>query len=94
MNTWKSASKPAKLSWTNLEYEVEIKLSKSEAREKGVSTQKHRIIKGVSGHALPGQTLYIMGSSGAGKTSLLNIISDRITAGRGNKISGDVLIND
>jgi ABC-type multidrug transport system ATPase subunit len=35
-------------------------------------------VKGVSGYALPGQTLYIMGSSGAGKTSLLNIISDRI----------------
>jgi ABC-type lipoprotein export system ATPase subunit len=28
---------------------------------------------------MPGQTLYIMGASGAGKTSLLNIISDRIS---------------
>jgi len=55
---------------------------------------KHKIIKGVSGHAYPGQTLYIMGSSGAGKTSLLNIISDRISASRGNRISGKVLIND
>ena len=35
-----------------------------------------------------------MGSSGAGKTSLLNIISDRINLSRGSKVSGNVLIND
>jgi ABC-type multidrug transport system ATPase subunit len=35
-----------------------------------------------------------MGSSGAGKTSLLNIISDRISKKRGTTISGEVLIND
>jgi ABC-type multidrug transport system ATPase subunit len=43
------------------------------------STYKKRIIKNVSGFAMPGQTLYIMGASGAGKTSLLNILSDRIS---------------
>lgn len=36
------------------------------------------VLKNVSGYALPGQTLYIMGSSGAGKTSLMNAISARI----------------
>jgi len=35
-----------------------------------------------------------MGSSGAGKTSLLNIISDRIASTRNNKISGKITIND
>ena len=35
-----------------------------------------------------------MGSSGAGKTSLLNIISDRIASTRTNKISGKITIND
>lgn len=35
-----------------------------------------------------------MGASGAGKTSLLNIISDRISLGRGNEIGGKVMIND
>lgn len=43
---------------------------------------------------MPGETLYIMGSSGAGKTSLLNIISDRAANKRGNKIEGDIKIND
>jgi len=52
------------------------------------------IIKGVSGYALPGQTLYIMGASGAGKTSLLNLISDRASERNGSKISGEIKINN
>lgn len=35
-----------------------------------------------------------MGSSGAGKTSLLNILSDRVSRKRGTTLSGKVLIND
>lgn len=38
--------------------------------------------------------MYIMGSSGAGKTSLLNILSDRIAVRRGSKLSGKVMVND
>ena len=38
--------------------------------------------------------MYIMGSSGAGKTSLLNLLSDRISQKGGNKYSGSVMIND
>ena len=43
---------------------------------------------------MPGEVLYIMGSSGAGKTSLLNILSDRASTKRGNTIEGKVLLND
>jgi ABC-type molybdate transport system ATPase subunit len=35
-----------------------------------------------------------MGASGAGKTSLLNIISDRIGLKRGDKLDGKITIND
>jgi ABC-type multidrug transport system ATPase subunit len=35
-----------------------------------------------------------MGSSGAGKTSLLNMLSDRIGTKNGQSISGTVKIND
>jgi ABC-type multidrug transport system ATPase subunit len=35
-----------------------------------------------------------MGASGAGKTSLLNILSDRISTGGGAKVKGKVLVND
>lgn len=43
---------------------------------------------------MPGQTLYVMGASGAGKTSLLNLISDRASEKNGSKIEGKVLVNN
>jgi len=52
------------------------------------------ILKGASGYALPGQTLYIMGASGAGKTSLLNLISDRARVDSDHKKQGKILINN
>jgi ABC-type multidrug transport system ATPase subunit len=35
-----------------------------------------------------------MGSSGAGKTSLLNMLSDRVSLKNGATLSGKILIND
>ena len=35
-----------------------------------------------------------MGSSGAGKTSLLNMISDRISKKKGSEVKGEILLND
>lgn len=35
-----------------------------------------------------------MGASGAGKTSLLNILSDRISEKNGAKATGKILVND
>jgi len=35
-----------------------------------------------------------MGASGAGKTSLLNAICDRIKTDSKNKLVGDILVND
>ena len=35
-----------------------------------------------------------MGASGAGKTSLLNILSDRIATGSGVTLEGDKFFND
>jgi len=35
-----------------------------------------------------------MGSSGAGKTSLLNILADRVTSATPTKLSGNILFND
>ncbi len=43
---------------------------------------------------MPGEATYIMGSSGAGKTSLLNILCDRVRKGLGKDITGKVIIND
>lgn len=53
-----------------------------------------QVLKNCSGYALPGQTLYIMGASGAGKTSLMNAISDRISVANGATLTGKVMVND
>ncbi|CDW79863.1 abc transporter family protein [Stylonychia lemnae] len=52
------------------------------------------ILKDVSGYALPGEVLYLIGSSGSGKTSLLNVICDRIIPNRNVKLQKNVIIND
>jgi len=50
------------------------------------SNYRQRIVKRATGYALPGQTLYIIGASGSGKTSLLNLISDRVGLTKGATI--------
>ena len=35
-----------------------------------------------------------MGASGAGKTSLMNALSDRISTGEGNRLTGKITVND
>ncbi|OWZ12170.1 ABC transporter [Phytophthora megakarya] len=48
------------------------------------------LLKGISGYALPGTITALMGSSGAGKTTLMDVIAGRKTGG---KIAGQMLIN-
>ncbi|KAG7399958.1 hypothetical protein PHYBOEH_007478 [Phytophthora boehmeriae] len=48
------------------------------------------LLKGVNGYALPGTITALMGSSGAGKTTLMDVIAGRKTGG---KIRGDILLN-
>ena len=90
----KRVHNPVRLTFENINYEVTVKYSKEEAKAKGSRFGKYQVIKNASGYALPGQTLFIMGASGAGKTSLLNILSDRVSIRRGSKLSGDISLND
>ncbi|POM81575.1 ABC Superfamily [Phytophthora palmivora] len=48
------------------------------------------LLKGISGYALPGTITALMGSSGAGKTTLMDVIAGRKTEG---KITGQILLN-
>ncbi|KAL3663572.1 hypothetical protein V7S43_011459 [Phytophthora oleae] len=48
------------------------------------------LLKGVSGFALPGTITALMGSSGAGKTTLMDVIAGRKTGGQ---IRGEILLN-
>jgi ABC-type lipoprotein export system ATPase subunit len=43
---------------------------------------------------MPGTTTYIMGASGSGKTSLLNLLSDRIRISKNVTLTGEVKFND
>lgn len=67
---------PMKLSWKNVSYEVEVKYTKKEKKEKGITDSHYNkvILKDQNGYVNHGETLFIMGSSGAGKTTLLNVL--------------------
>ena len=66
----------------------------AEKAQSGRATKTLHIVKKVSGYAAPGQATFIMGSSGAGKTSLLNILADRVTSATNTWLSGNILFND
>ncbi|OQR89258.1 ATP-binding Cassette (ABC) Superfamily, partial [Achlya hypogyna] len=63
------------LSWQNLRYTVQ---PTSWGRPRGPAKA---ILKGIHGHVAPGQLTAIMGPSGSGKATLLDILSDRISSG-------------
>jgi ABC-type multidrug transport system ATPase subunit len=77
---------------------VEVKTPREKPwkrRKKGVNKYERReILKEQSGQANPKETLFIMGASGCGKTSLLNLISDRIAKRKHSKIEGEIKVND
>jgi ABC-type multidrug transport system ATPase subunit/ABC-type multidrug transport system permease subunit len=74
---------PVTLVWKNLWYTVEID-------GKDGTKEPLDLLKGVSGFTKPGQMTALMGSSGAGKTTLMDVIAGRKTSGT---IKGDIIVN-
>ena len=61
---------------------------------KDAKGEKKEILQNLSGKAAPGSLTAIMGASGAGKTSLLNVLASRISDGRANcSVSGSTKLN-
>lgn len=80
---------PIKLTWSGINLRVTV-----EQKIDGVKTKNElEILKNVDGFAMPGTATFIMGASGSGKTSLLNVLSDRVNL-KGKKKEGTVMFND
>ncbi|EEY58948.1 ATP-binding Cassette (ABC) Superfamily [Phytophthora infestans T30-4] len=72
---------PVTMAFEDLHYFVPNPKSPSEQLE---------LLKGINGFAVPGTITALMGSSGAGKMTLMDVIAGRKTGG---KISGKILLN-
>ena len=81
MEDQKIKQNPIDVTFENLSYRVTNKAG------------ERKILNGVSGILKSGQVNCIMGASGAGKTSLLNILALRIKAGKKVSIEGVQQVN-
>jgi ABC-type multidrug transport system ATPase subunit len=83
---------PVTLVWDNLWYTVTVDVAPMGKREGGrqAHTTQLELLKSVSGFAKPGQMTALMGSSGAGKTTLMDVIAGRKTSG---EIRGSIMVN-
>eukprot|EP00457_Paulinella_chromatophora_P001032 gb/GEZN01001034.1/.p1 GENE.gb/GEZN01001034.1/~~gb/GEZN01001034.1/.p1 ORF type:complete len:661 (+),score=82.30 gb/GEZN01001034.1/:29-2011(+) len=70
--------KGADLSWHHLSFQVGDK----------------RILKDISGAVPKGKLCAILGPSGAGKTSLLNLLAGRVSPNNKTKVSGEIKLNE
>lgn len=79
---------PITLTWEDVSFTVDVPTRRCPpwSRKK----QKKRILRDISGYVKPGQMLAIMGSTGAGKSSLLDVLADRKSTGI---VKGNILLN-
>lgn len=80
---------PITLVWQDLHYFVTN--PKAKAKDAPADLPKElELLKGVTGYCKPGVLMALMGGSGAGKTTLMDVIAGRKTVGR---ITGDITVN-
>mmetsp|Transcript_6401 Transcript_6401/g.10199 ORF Transcript_6401/g.10199 Transcript_6401/m.10199 type:complete len:685 (-) Transcript_6401:314-2368(-) len=76
----------ATLQWRDLSYSV--------AAGVGPNAKQKHILKNIHGSAEPGRLIAIMGPTGSGKTSLLNVLAARTLECSGAHLSGEILVNN
>ena len=82
------------LEWRNIDFHMMIKSAKSSPFRPKYD-HKH-ILQNISGSAKSGEMVAIMGPTGCGKTSLMNVLAARAPTGNMvyAKLSGEVIVND
>eukprot|EP00027_Filamoeba_sp_ATCC50430_P011809 CAMPEP_0168578606 /NCGR_PEP_ID=MMETSP0413-20121227/21424_1 /TAXON_ID=136452 /ORGANISM="Filamoeba nolandi, Strain NC-AS-23-1" /LENGTH=655 /DNA_ID=CAMNT_0008612467 /DNA_START=81 /DNA_END=2048 /DNA_ORIENTATION=+ len=74
---------PCSFAFQTINYTITTKTRKQ--------TTSRQILKDINGLVLPGETLAIMGPSGGGKTTLLNILAQRRM--KSKELEGNILVN-
>merc|ERR1711966_110223 len=77
---------PAYLGWSNVSFTLAPKVVQRSGKDP-------RILKDLSGSASPGEVVALMGASGCGKTSLMNVLSGRATSMGGHVVTANISIN-
>lgn len=90
----RSALETVTIEWRNIELSTIIKDKLKSKMGKPVYNER-KILKGLNGEISSGELLAVLGPTGCGKSSFLNVISSRMPSGGGNGISltGEVFIN-
>lgn len=76
-NTWNIFAPQTDFRFRDIRFTVEV--SKTKAAVMGEKAGVKEILKGVSGVVASGQILAIVGASGAGKTSLLDVLVGKVS---------------
>jgi ABC-type multidrug transport system ATPase subunit len=84
---------PLALVWRDIHYFVPMPAAaegKNGGKSQSAAKAELELLKGVTGYARPSSLTALMGGSGAGKTTFMDVLAGRKTVGR---ITGDILIN-
>jgi ABC-type multidrug transport system ATPase subunit len=71
--------------WRDISYSIRV--------GSGKNIKEKQILKNIHGSAEPGRLIAIMGPTGSGKTSLLNVLAARTLASGTASLSGEILID-